>query len=196
MSEDNDLQEEIIMGQQGKSKLEQTVSAGINGGFEFKKGEKNRFLGEFRERVLQALTFEQVEEAGTYPEVLEAIKDTEAMKLIINRQVDMDRAKDYINLARDYDLSFKKVDSPDFKGDVALIVVSDHAVNKKGIFIKDRNSKLQEKGIPEEIINAKGKKICDKCYDLISKKVPEEKDNYYKFTWFDKLIGKECPGDH
>ncbi|PRX35755.1 uncharacterized protein YueI [Orenia metallireducens] len=196
MSEDKDIQQEAIMENQGKSDLEQRVSAGINGGFELKKGEKNRFLGEFRERVLKALTFEQVEEPGTYPEVLEAIKNNEAKKLIINRKVDMDRAKDYIRLAREHDLSFKKVDSPDFKGDIGLVVVSDHAVNQSDIIIKDRVTSLKEQGLPIELINATGEKVCEECYQMIKEKAPEELENYRKMNWLDKIIGKKCPANH
>ncbi|OCL25642.1 hypothetical protein U472_15035 [Orenia metallireducens] len=196
MTEEKDIQQEAIIGNQGKSDLEQRVSAGIHGGFELKKGEKNRFLGEFRERVLKALTFEQVEEPGTYPEVLKAIKKREAKKLIINRKVDMERAKDYIKLAREHDLSFKKVDSPDFKGDIALVVVSDHAVNQSDIFIKDRATSLKEKGLPVELINARGGKICEDCYQIIGEKASEELVNYQKMNWLDKIIGKKCPANH
>ncbi len=196
MTKEDLIQEESIYGQEKKSDLEQKLSVGLQGGVELKKGEKNRFLGQFRERVLKVLTFKQVEEAGTYSEVLEAIRDDRATKLIINRQVDMDRAKDYIKLAQQNNLSFKKVNSPDFKGKAALVVVSDSAVHQENIFIQSRMVTLKNKGIAVELIEAKGEKLCNECYDIIKKEAPEELHNYDKFTWIDKLFGKKCPGNH
>ncbi len=101
---------------------------GIYGKPEFKKEEKNRFLGEFKERVIRHLTYDQVVEPGTYSEILQAIKHPEAEKLIIDRNVDLDKAHDYIELAHQHNLSFKRIDSPELKGDIALVVASDDAV--------------------------------------------------------------------
>ncbi|GAB6099481.1 hypothetical protein JCM16358_13600 [Halanaerocella petrolearia] len=193
---DQDIQQEAIKGQQQKSKLEQQVTAGLHGGFELKKGEKNRFLGEYRERVLVALTSKQVEEEGNYPQVVDSMNDSAATKLIINRQVDREAAKEYIKLAREAGLSFKKVESPDFTGDIALVVVSDHAVNRKDISVKSRENYLLEQGIPQELISAKGEKVCGECYQLLQEKAPQELDNYQQLSWFDKLFGAQCPGPH
>ena len=46
----------------GESKLEKTAREGAFGSKEIKKGEKNRFLGEFEERVITYLTDKQVKE--------------------------------------------------------------------------------------------------------------------------------------
>ncbi|WP_051412026.1 YueI family protein [Halonatronum saccharophilum] len=192
MKED-DIQQEAIKSQAGKSELERSLGAGINGGFELKKGERNRFLGEFRERVLKALTLEEVEEPGTYPEVLDAIKDSDAKKLIIDRRVDMDAAREYINLARKNNISFKKVSSPDFKGDTALVVVSDKAIHRDNISVSKEDDGLDGIGIKEEVIRAKGEKICDECYDLIEENAPNKLKNYKKMSWVDKLLAKKCP---
>ncbi|MGM0501254.1 MAG: YueI family protein [Bacillota bacterium] len=196
MAKDEDVQREAARKQQKKSELERTAEANLGGGPQLKQGEKNKFLGEYKERVLIALTYEQVEEPGTYKQVLEAIKDQEATKLIINRKVDMDRAKDYIRLASENDLSFKKVAAANYKGDIALVVVSDHAVHRDNIFVKSRAEKFKERGIPVELIDATGKKICEDCYNLIKEKAPEEVENYKKMTLFDKLTGIKCPVDH
>ena len=191
-----DIEQESMKKQQQKSELERTAAAGVNGGPKIKQNEKNKFLGEFKERVLIALTFSQVEEEGTYPEVAEAMGDSEAVKLILNREVDMEKARDYIKLADENDLSFKKIGAAGLVGDIALVVVSDHAVHAEEIYVRSRRKRLKEKGIPEELINARGEKICDDCYNLIKEKAPEELDNYKKMSLFDKLIGEKCPGSH
>lgn len=192
---ENDVEREAMRKQQKKSELEQRAAAAINGGPDLKRAEKNKFLGEFRERVLVALTFKQVEEEGTYQEVLEAIKDNEAVKLIIDRGVEMAKARDYIKLAQKNDLSFKKIESVR-ASQIALVVVSDHAVHRGRIYVQSRAERLKEKGIPPALINARGEKICDDCYNLIKEKAPEELDNYQKMSWFDKLLGVKCPVDH
>jgi len=46
----------------GESKLEKTAREGAFGSKEIKKGEKNRFLGEFEERVIAYLTEDQIKE--------------------------------------------------------------------------------------------------------------------------------------
>ncbi|GAB6137304.1 YueI family protein [Halanaerobaculum tunisiense] len=194
MGKEEDIQQEAIKNSQQKSDLEQTVAAKAQGGLELKKGEKNQFLGEYRERVLLALSFAQVEEDNIYPQVKTAIKDPEATKLIINRQVDSQAARDYIKLAQEADVSFKKIDSPDFIGKIALEVVSDHAVNKEDIFVESREDYLLEQGLPTELIAVQGEKICSDCYQLLQEKAPGEVDNYQQMSWLDKLLGVDCPG--
>lgn len=188
---DEEIEEEAILNQD-KSELEQTASAGIHGGFELKKSEKRRFLGEFKERVIKALTFNQIAEPGVYPEILAAIRDLEAEKLIINRQVDVKAAKEYIDLARKNGLSFKKVASDKFKGDIGLVVVSDEAVNSEEIRVRNKEKKFKELNLPVELIDEVDKKICADCYTEIADKAPEELVNFEKMDWFDKLFQTTC----
>ncbi|MBM7622902.1 YueI family protein [Sporohalobacter salinus] len=188
---DEEIEEEAILNQD-KSELEQTISAGIHGGFELKKGEKRRFLGEFKERVIKTLTFSQIEEPGVYPEILEAIRDSKAKKLIINRQVNMKAAKEYIDLARKNKLSFKKVESDEFKGNIGLVVVSDKAVNREKIKVPNKKEKFKELNLPVELVDKAGEKICAECYAKIADEAPEELINFEKMNWFDKLFNSSC----
>ncbi len=112
------------------SELEEKVKQGIYGEPEIKKEEKNRYLGEFRERVIHYLSHDQVLEEGTYPEIEEALKDKRAHTLVVDRKIELKYAHDYIKLARENNIRFKRVDSPDFKGNVGLVVVSDKAVKE------------------------------------------------------------------
>ena len=52
--------------------------------------EKNSFLGEYKERVLAALTFDEVNEKGIYNEIEKALGDKEAKKMIVSREVDLE----------------------------------------------------------------------------------------------------------
>ena len=175
-----------------KSKLEERVLVGIYGQPELKKGEKNRYLGEYKERVLKYLTYQQVVEAGTYPEILEAIRHSAAQKLIIDRKVNLESAQDYINLARDNNLQFKRVSSPDLVGDIALVVVSDRAVEVKNRKVLSREEQLKRKGIADQIIKNVGARLCDQCWLQLTQKAPEELINYQKLSWLDKITGHKC----
>ena len=175
-----------------KSKLEKAVFHGAHGTPELKKDEKNRFLGEFAERVICYLDYKQLIEPGIYPEVIDAIKRTEAKKLVISREVELNQAQDYIKIARDNGLKFKRVDSPEHKGEVSLIVASDKAVNVKEKSIMDRTKKLKKKGIPDNIIDGVGKKLCPDCWNLLKEKAEEELINYKKMSWIEKLTGDKC----
>ncbi len=188
----NDIDAEARKGFKQKSKLEQTISVGAHGPPELKKEERNRFLGEFRERVIKALTFGQVHEEGTYEEILDAMNHPKARILKIDRNVDLDYAAEYIRIARDKSLSFNTVDSPDYKGDIGLIVAGEEAVNVDDIMVESRYDRLKEKGVPEEIIDSVGKKLCDSCFKILAEKAPEEMDKYEKIGFIDRLLGKKC----
>lgn len=175
-----------------KSKLEEKVMEGIHGKKELKKAERNQFLGEFKERVIRYLTYNQVIEPGTYPEILEAIRNSDAKKLIIDREVDLAAANDYIKLASENNLLFKRVDSPEFKGDVALVVVSDHAVDVIHRKVLARTERLKDKGISDKIIENPGAKLCKKCWSELQEKAPEEVNNYSKISVMDKMTGVKC----
>ncbi|MFW5980406.1 MAG: YueI family protein [Halanaerobiaceae bacterium] len=175
-----------------KSKLEKKVEEGIYGQPEIKKGEKNRFLGEFKERVIKYLTYDQVVEEGVYPEIEEALKNPAAKKMVIDREVDMSYANDYIELAQKENISFKRAHSPSFKGEVALVVVSNKAVNVKKRKVINREERLKKKGISDNIIKNKGAKLCKDCWNELKEKAPEELKNYEKMTWFDKISGIKC----
>ena len=119
-----------------KPDLEKYIQYGIHGTPEFKKDERARFLNNFRERVIKALTIKQVEEEGTYREILQAIKDPRACKLIISGDVRLNCAMDYVNLAREHNLQFSISHNPNYKGDIGLVVVGECAVDEENIFPK------------------------------------------------------------
>ena len=112
-----------------ESQLEKTVKYGAYGTPELKKEEKNRYLGEFKERVLFTLTYEDIGNSDTYSQVEKIMEKDEASGLVIDREVELEIAQKYIEIAQKKGLSFKRVSSPEFKGDNALVVVSDSSVN-------------------------------------------------------------------
>ena len=61
-----------------------------------KQLEKNIFLGEYKERVIAALTKEEVEEKGVYKEIIQALKTKEAKHLKISRDIEFSKIRDYV----------------------------------------------------------------------------------------------------
>src|SRR5690554_959904 len=95
-----------------RSELEERLLQGIHGKKELKQEERNRYLGEYEERVIRYLTREQVREKGIYPEILAAMRHPAARKLIVDRNIKLGAANEYIKLARENGLQFKRVYSP------------------------------------------------------------------------------------
>ena len=178
----------------GESKLEKRAREGAFGPTELKKGEKNRFLGEYEERVIAYLTEEQIKEQALYPEIKEALKNSEADKLIIRGDIDKKHITDYIKWAREEGVRFNRKNSPDFRGNVVLAVAGKDAVSQQFGRIQDREEKLQKKGLSDNIIKNAGSLLCSDCWKELMKKAPEEKINYKKAGIFDKLTGTGCAG--
>lgn len=177
-----------------ESKLEKTVREGAFGSPEIKKGEKNRFLGEFEERVIAYLTESQVKDQALYPEIKTALNKKEAAKLIIRGDIDKNHISEYIKWARKSAISFTRKNSPEFRGEVALAVSGEDAVTQQLGRIKDRKEKLQNKGVSDNIIRNAGSLLCQDCWNELMEKAPEEKINYKKAGLFDRLIGTSCIG--
>jgi len=176
-----------------KSSLEKALLAGIYGPPELKKEERRYFLGQFRERVIKVLTFEQVAEPGTYPEIREAMAHPLARRLIISRRAKLPATNEYLQLARKHNLAFTLVDSPEFKGQAGLVVAAAQAVDAKEITIPSRRERLLAAGIPQAVIEATGQGLCKTCLDLLARKAPQEVKNYRKANLIDLLLGYKCP---
>ena len=176
-----------------KGKLDQYIAQG-QGMAELKKEEKAIFLGEFRERVIKALSIPQLHEEGTYKEIEDAIKDPRASKLVINRKANLKKAAEYIRLAKENNIRFTTVESTNIKDTIGLVVAADYAVEIEDIYVENRREKLLDLGIPEKIINNPGMKLCPKCYEKLKEKAPEELKNYKTLTFTDRILGIKCEG--
>lgn len=176
-----------------KSPLEQKILTGIHGPPQLKREERQHLLGQFRERVLKVLTFEQIVEPGTYPEIIAAMTHPKARRLLISRRVDSTAAAKYIRLARKHGLSFATVDLPEFKGPVGLVVAAAEAVDIEDISVPSRTQRLLEAGVPQEIIAARGQGLCKACLELLKEVAPGEEGNYRKLNLLDRLMGNQCP---
>ena len=157
--------------------------------------EKNSFLGEYKERVLAALTFDEVNEKGIYNEIEKALGDKEAKKMIVSREVDFKCIKKYLDIAKSKHISCKMMDNLLNTGEVCLVVASDDALNHplENPIIESKIEKIREKNLPDIYYKAIGNKLCSFHSDIIEKEIPEYKDYYGKIEFLDSLFGTKCP---
>lgn len=135
MNSDENIEHEAAQNFSKKDALAQTLSAGSGGDLEFKRDEKSNYIGEFSERVLVALTKDKVGKKEYYPMIEEALKDKWAKELLMNGNIILATGHDYRMLADKYNIPSKEIYDKQLIGDIALIVVSDDAVDVEEIYI-------------------------------------------------------------
>lgn len=110
------------------SELEKTVRRGIHGTPQLRPDEKRRFLGFFRERVIQAVTFDQLRNRDGLQVMTSALKDPRGVELVIHKKARA-QAMPLIVDARKTGLDFTIVSNPNLVGNVAVLLVAKDAVD-------------------------------------------------------------------
>jgi len=131
----NDWEKERLKNFAAKSEMERTIAVGLHGAPELKYEEKKQHLGEFRERILKLLTKAQVMENKIYPEIVEALQDQRATKMLINGDIAYQFRSKYQKIASELGKSYTVVHDPELKGDAGLVVAADQAVDEENIYI-------------------------------------------------------------
>ncbi|HBG02477.1 MAG TPA: hypothetical protein DDW87_13065 [Firmicutes bacterium] len=110
------------------SELEKTVRTGIHGTPQLRPDEKRRFLGFFRERVIQAVTFDQMRSSAGLKVMTEVLGDPRGVELVIHKRARV-HAMPLIVEARKKGLDFTIVSNPNLVGEVAVQLVAKDAVD-------------------------------------------------------------------
>ncbi|WP_320045760.1 DUF1694 domain-containing protein [uncultured Ilyobacter sp.] len=157
--------------------------------------EKAYYLGEFKENIIAALHKDQLEEDSVYMEILEAMKEKDAVLMKMRRDVSLKKLKPYIDEAEKLGIKYQLVDGISYRGDVALVVVSEEAMENsdEDLVIRDMDQDFIDAGLGEEFSKARGKKICKNCFKELEEKLPDYRGSFKKMNIFDKLIGHKCP---
>jgi len=158
--------------------------------------EKGEYLGEFKENIIAALKKDQLEEDDVYFEILEAIKESDVALLKMRRDVPLEKLKPYIREAEKLGVRYQLVDGLSYRGDIALVVVSEHAMDNAGedVVIRDMDQDFIDAGLDEALSKARGKKVCKNCYKKIEETLPEYIGCFKKMGMIDKLLGNKCSG--
>lgn len=189
----SDIQSEAISTWAQKDNVEQALMAGMNGITEFKHDEKIYYLGEFKEKVIRLLSKKQVGEIFIYPEIIQALRNEKATKMIINGSISNNLTEKYKKLAQKMNKPFTVRSDPEFKGSAGLLVISEEGIDLQVLTVEDRKIRLQRLGMPSALINAVGKKVCKKCLQQIMDIAPRERASYKELTLLDRISGEHCP---
>jgi uncharacterized protein YueI len=133
----NNLNKDAVRNFANKTELERTISVGLQGPPELKLEEKMHYLGEFRERILKSLTKGQVMKSDLYKEIIEALQDKRATKMLLHGDLAYKFRGKYQSAATEIGKSYTIVHDPDLKGDLGLVIASDQAVDIEDIYIDD-----------------------------------------------------------
>lgn len=166
--------------------LEKYVEFALSGAPEIKGDEKRRWLGEFRENVVFALTDDQIQRKDIWRILEDKIKDPRVSRMIVKGQVNGEIAGKLMEICRKAGKDYKTINNPDFKGDIAMILASHRAVDEDDIWI-DPGSLLSDK-----FYHAKSNRLCKKHMEELKELHPQFADDFQELTFVDKLAGITC----
>ncbi|MEH7093675.1 YueI family protein [Neobacillus vireti] len=130
--------------------VEDVLQQGIYGPLETKPEERRKYLGTLRERIIVALTKNQVAETNIYPQIEQSMKEYPQAQLLLNGNMVYEELSKYVKLAAKNKLEHKIVTNKEHDTDIGLVLAMNTAIDKKEIFV---STKVQ---IPEQLPQKKG----------------------------------------
>ncbi|MBF2374261.1 DUF1694 domain-containing protein [Listeria seeligeri] len=124
--------------------IDDYLEKGMYGAKEINPAEKKKYLGTYRERVLVALTKEEVLSQQFLPELEKAILQSPDSKLLLNGLLHYNSMRPYIKLAEKCKHEFSIVSRLEGETDLYLVLACQKAINKEDIH-------LYKEETPEEI---------------------------------------------
>ncbi|MGJ7912397.1 YueI family protein [Neobacillus sp. LXY-1] len=118
-----------------KQTVDEILQQGISGPLETKPEERRKYLGSLRERIIVALTKNQVAESKVYPQVEQLMKEYPEAHLFLNGNMGYEQYSKYIKLASKRKISHTIVTNKEHNTDIGLVLAMDHAIDKEDIYI-------------------------------------------------------------
>ncbi|KAB3530900.1 DUF1694 domain-containing protein [Alkaliphilus serpentinus] len=165
-------------------KLKRTIEFAIHGAPELKLQEKRIWLGEFRERVVMALTLEDTNKTLAIDKIQEGIRDPEAEMIIVNNRVPIEIMSKYMKLAKNFNKEYKTVDAISHKA-MGVVIASRRAVNREDVV-------LEIPVIPEKFKNINHKELCPQCYNQLKEISSEYSKEFKRLNVIDRMVGIKC----
>ncbi|WP_077624054.1 YueI family protein [Sediminibacillus massiliensis] len=126
------------------------IQEGIYGAKQTKPGERKRYLGTLRERVILALTKGQVMKNKGHDELLAGMKEHPDSRLLFNGNINSRFLKDYKNMAREAGIQYSSITNKEAKTDLGAILTSDHAIDKENIYLEEAEEDVDENTVEEQ----------------------------------------------
>ncbi|MCM3740535.1 YueI family protein [Oceanobacillus luteolus] len=141
-----------------KKSVDDYLTEGIHGVRLPKEGERIRFLGTLRERIVIALTIGQVMSDSGLKKLEAAMKEHPKARLIMNGHVSYRFLKEEKALAAKYNIPYTTVTDEENKTDIGAVLTYDYAIDKEEIFIKEEEPIEEQQEETESTILDKIKK--------------------------------------
>ena len=141
-----------------KKSVDDYLTEGIHGVRLPKEGERIRFLGTLRERIVIALTIGQVMSDSGLKKLEAAMKEHPKARLIMNGHVSYRFLKEERALAAKYNIPYTTVTDEENKTDIGAVLTYDYAIDKEEIFIKEEEPIEEQQEETESTILDKIKK--------------------------------------
>lgn len=121
-----------------KPNVDEILQQGIHGPKEINPEERRRYLGTLRERIVFALTQNQVQEKGIYLEIESGLKDNPGAHLYLNGNISYSILSKYVKLAAKYKRQHKIVTNKEYDSEIGLVLAYDHAIDKEEIYVQKK----------------------------------------------------------
>ena len=128
MTDKDELEAARSFGRQ--SELARTLQA-ESGGLvpQLKRRERSQLLGQFRERVLLGITKQALDGKTVHPSFVQALEASRCERLLVRSDV-ITLAMSYVRQAAAHHIPYTFVQSPEFIGDVTVVLVSQQAIDQ------------------------------------------------------------------
>ncbi|MCF3944799.1 YueI family protein [Oceanobacillus alkalisoli] len=133
-----------------KRNVNDYITEGIHGVRLPKEGERIRFLGTLRERVVIALTIGQVMSDSGLQKLDEAMQQHPGTKLIMNGHVAHRFLTEEKALAAKHNISYTTITNEENDTDIGAVLTYDYAINKEEIFIKEEEPEEEKQDEEKE----------------------------------------------
>ncbi|WP_069203021.1 YueI family protein [Bacillus testis] len=111
------------------------IEQGIHGPKEINPAERRKFLGTLRERIVLAMTIDQVMENNVYKETEDALKANKDATLFLNGEIAYEHLSKYIKIAKGNDVDFTIVNNQEHVTEIGLVLAHSYAIDKEHIYI-------------------------------------------------------------
>lgn len=117
---------------------------GIYGVPELRRDEKIRYLGEFRERIVLAMTQAQVRRKEIPRQVEQALEAYPDLTIVLNGEMEYEAISKYIRLANARNVPYRKMYDHEHNTDIGLVLASPVAVDLPSIELTEETEPPSE----------------------------------------------------
>ncbi|MFG6150156.1 YueI family protein [Halobacillus sp. B23F22_1] len=121
-----------------KTNVDEYLQEGIYGTRQTKPGERKRYLGTLRERIILILMKGQVMQEAGIEELSQEMKRHKDAKLLLNGEVSYRFRKPYRQLADQHSIHHTEVSNQESDTDIGAILYVDYAIEKENIHMKKK----------------------------------------------------------